>query len=260
MSRELFAGIGKPVVFGHRGHSEAAPENTMAAFRLCVQHGVPAVELDVHLCKTGELVVIHDHKLNRLAGVDGTVEESTFEYLRSLDVGSHKDARFASERIPLLSELFAECGDKLFYDVELKVHGKADTGLAATTWETIKAFKLEHRCMVSSFNPFAVRYFNRASAKSIPTAVIYCESDDVPRILQHGWGRHLAQATVLKPDHRQVDAAMVAKMRTAKGYPISTWTVNDRTECRRLLEVGIDGIIGNDPLMLLEEVAKHAQR
>ncbi|MDD2296482.1 MAG: glycerophosphodiester phosphodiesterase family protein, partial [Sphaerochaetaceae bacterium] len=104
--KTLFPHAKRPLLFGHRGYSELAPENTMAAFDLCVTHEIPGIEIDVHLCKTGELVVIHDHDLLRLAGVENTVEEMSLTELKQLDVGSHKDKKFAGERIPLLEELF----------------------------------------------------------------------------------------------------------------------------------------------------------
>jgi len=64
----FFARTDRPLLFGHRGYSLLAPENTMKAFDLCAERNIPGVELDVHLCKTGELVVIHDHNLRRLSG------------------------------------------------------------------------------------------------------------------------------------------------------------------------------------------------
>jgi len=256
----LFEDQDIPLLFGHRGFSELAPENTLEAFRLCVERGISGVELDVHLCKTGELVIIHDHDLKRVAGYGGTVEELTFDQLRSLDVGSHKAPQFKGARIPLLSELFAECGDRLYYDIELKAKGIKDTHLAWKTWTTIQEYHLEHRCMVSSFNPFSLRYFNRVSHQAIPTAVIYSESKEVPRILQHGWGRFIAQATVLKPEHVQVTDRMLAKYRKGKGYPVSTWTINDKEEAKRVLDLGVDGIICNNPGLFLDEVRGRFQR
>ncbi len=246
----------KPLLFGHRGYSALAPENTMEAFKLCVDQGIPGVELDVHLCKTGELVVIHDHDLKRLAGVEGLVEDLTFEELRRLDVGSHKNPKFKGARIPLLSELFESFGNKLYYDVELKVSGTKDTGIGKKTWETIKEYHLEEYCMVSSFNPFSIRYFNRSSKRAIPSAVIYCVSESVPKVLQKGAGRHLAKASVLKPIHKQVTAQTMERFRSSKGYPICTWTVDDLDTARRVLNLKVDGIISNDPGMLLNEVQK----
>ncbi len=247
--KALFPHATRPLLFGHRGYSELAPENTIKAFDLCLAHGIPGIELDIHLCKTGELVVIHDHKLQRLAGVDGEVEEMSLADLKQLDVGTHKDEKFKGERIPLLEELFKKYGKNFYYDIELKVHGHKDTGIARKTWEMIQAYTLEEVCLVSSFNPFAVRHFNQASKKAIPTAIIYSESKEVPKILRHGWGRHIAQATVLKPGRKLVTTDMLHKFSTKKGYPILTWTVNNKKEGETLLKLGVDGLVSNDPAL-----------
>lgn len=254
MKNNDFFNLPKPLVFGHRGFSELAPENTLSAFALCVEKGIGAVELDVHECKSGELVIIHDHSLQRVANVEGVVEESNYEFLSSLDVGSHKDPKFAGEKIPLLSELFEQFGSTLFYDIELKTYEKRDSGLASKTYNLIKQFNLQKHCIISSFNPFAVRWFNRASQRTIPTAIIYGETKELPKIFHHGWGRHLAKATILKPDFVQVDEQSIAKLQQKRGYPMIAWTVNSASDCQRLLNLGVDGIIGNDPLMLLNEV------
>ena len=251
--KPLFAGVPRPLLFGHRGYSSVAPENTMEAFDLCVGRGIPGAELDVHLCKSGELVIIHDHELQRLAGIDAVVEDSTYAELRQLDVGSHKDPRFAGARIPLLSELFSRHGRSLYYDVELKVRGTKDTGIARKTWELIRSHGLEDRCLVSSFNPFAIRRFNAVSHNAIPTAVIYCEDEEVPRILQHGWGRHIARATVLKPEWIQVNGPMMNRFSRRKGYPVLVWTVDEKEKGLKLLEQGVEGLISNDPSLFLAD-------
>lgn len=243
----LFPSIPRPLLFGHRGFSELAPENTMRAFALCVEKGIGGIELDIHLCKSGELVVIHDHNLKRLAGVDAQVEDLTLDELLALDVGSHKDASFAGARIPTLKEVFDVFGSSFYYDIELKVGGIKDTHIARKAWQMIRSFQLQGHVLISSFNPFAIRYFNQASGHSIPTAVIYCESQEVPKMLQHGWGRHIAQATVLKPELKLVTEASMHKFSIKKGYPILSWTVDDRESGRRLLNLGVDGLITNNP-------------
>lgn len=234
----------KPMLFGHRGYSSLMPENTLPAFLLCIEKGISGVELDVQLCKTGELVVVHDANMKRVSGRDALVTELTFDELRALDVGD-------GQQVPLLSELFESCKDKLYYDIELKVPGLQDGGLAEKTWQTIKRFGLEKRCMVSSFNPFAIRRFNKISNHAIPSAVIFDEGPSMPKIFRHGWGRHLAQCSFLKPPLAQLDEAFVKKFKTQKGYPLCTWTVGSLLEGKRSLDLGADGLISNDPAMFL---------
>ncbi len=245
--KPLLENIHYPMLFGHRGYSAVAPENTLESFQMCVDRGIPGVELDVHLCKTGELVVVHDSNLKRVSGQDVVVENLTFGELRALDVGSHKDAKYRGAQIPLLSELFEQCGGKLYYDIELKCQSPKDTGLALQTWKTIKGFGMEKRCLISSFNPFTIRTFNTVSKGALPTAVIFADDDGVPWIFRHGWGRHIAKCTYLKPDFHQVDERMFTKFHGRRGYPIMVWTVNKAQDCERLLRLGVEGIISNNP-------------
>lgn len=234
----------KPLLFGHRGYSSLKPENTLAAFKLCIEKGIPGVELDVQLCRTGEVVIVHDPNMKRVSAKDALVAELSLDELKSLDLGE-------GERVPLLSELFSCCGDALFYDIELKVPGINDGGLAEKTWQIIQAFSLEGRCMISSFNPFALRRFNKVSKRALPSAVIFDESPLVPRVFHHGWGRHIAQATYLKPPLAQLDRTFVQKFKHKKHYPLCVWTIDDLTEGRGALEMGADGLISNDPAIFL---------
>lgn len=242
----------RPMLFAHRGYSSLKPENTLSAFELCIEKHIPGVELDVQVCKTGEIVVVHDANMKRVSGRDALVSELTFSELRTLDIGNN-------EQVPLLSELFARCGDKLYYDIELKVPGIRDGGLAEKTWQIIKSFGLEQRCMISSFNPLAVWRFNRVSKAALPSAVIFDVHPSIPKIFQHGWGRHIAQCSYLKPPLDQLDEAFVRKFKQQKGYSLCTWTVDDLSEGKRALALGVDGLISNDPakfLPLLEERRK----
>ncbi|AEC02661.1 glycerophosphodiester phosphodiesterase [Parasphaerochaeta coccoides] len=248
---DFFNGLERPLIFGHRGLSDLAPENTLPAFQMCVDKGVPAVELDVHLCATGELVVIHDSNLKRVSGEDMIVEETSFQRLRQVDVGSHKGAQFAGTRIPLLSELFELCGDKLIYDIEIKRNGILGSRLEQAVWDTIVQFCLQGKCMVSSFNPFSVRKFRSLSKDKIPTSVIYSRDSDVPRAFRRGAGRHIARCSYLKPSYKVVDEKMIEKFQEKKGYPVVVWTVNTREDYQRMANLGVKGVIGNSPHLFL---------
>src|SRR5512147_2630414 len=98
-------GRGRPLILAHRGASAEAPENTLAAFRLAMAQGADGVELDVHRCASGEVVVIHDEDARRTAGAPLRVAEAPLQALRALDAGGWKGEQFRGERIPLLAEV-----------------------------------------------------------------------------------------------------------------------------------------------------------
>ena len=249
---ELLPSAKRPLIFGHRGFSELAPENTLKAFDLCIEHHIPGIELDVHLSKDGYLVVIHDHDLDRLAGISYRVEDLTVSELKQLDVGSHMHPSFAGQRIPTLEEVFQRYAGAVYFDVELKVGGIKDTGIAKKTWDIITAFQMESSVLISSFNPFAIRYFNALSKGILPSAVIFCDSEEVPKVLRHGWGRHIARCSVLKPAQDLINEQLMYRFATKKDYPILAWTVNDYQTGKTLLSLGVDGIISNNPSLFMD--------
>lgn len=243
----------KVLVLGHRGCSERYPENTMESFRACAANPmIDGVELDVHLCSTGEVVISHDSLIKRTSGLDVVIEETPWERLSQIDVGSFKDKSFSSCRIPLLEQLFSEIGNRFYYDIEIKVPKGSDyKTLCRKTLDLIDKYGLRDHVMVSSFFPFAVRYFNRI-CREIPGADIYCVAKDVPKICQNGMGHIASHSTFTKPQFDQVDEEF---FKSHWNLPVITWTVNSKTEAERLLSYNMDnmkvfGLIGNDPDML----------
>ncbi|KAJ1485507.1 glycerophosphoryl diester phosphodiesterase [Baffinella frigidus] len=98
-----------PIVIGHRGAKEIAPENTIAGIRAAKAGGTTCVEVDVMLTVDGVLVIHHDNTVDRCTSGTGNLSEQTWEALQLLDAGAHFGAGFAGERIPSLSALVQEC-------------------------------------------------------------------------------------------------------------------------------------------------------
>ena len=240
-----------PLLFAHRGYSARAPENTLAAFRRARDAGIPGIELDVHRCATGELVVIHDHELRRLSGTEGVVEELSWAELRKLDVGSSFSEEFRGERIPLLDEVFAELKESVYFDVEIKNRGDEPGALERELVDLIRAHELGGRVLVSSFNPYAIRML-KSIDPSLPTAIIYSNSRDVPFVLRRGEGRYLSHCDVLKPSKNKMRPWPLFFNQMIMGYPVVTWTVDSPELASRILRFNVTGIISNDPEPMLE--------
>lgn len=241
----------KTFVLGHRGYSEKFPENTMESFAACASDKrIDGIELDVHLCKSGEVVVAHDGNLKRTAGIDRYIEDMDWEELSTIDVGSFKSGEFSSCRMPLLKDLFESFGNRFAYDIELKVEkGRKYKKLCKYVWDLICTYNLEENVMVSSFNPKALRYFNKICMMSVPTADIYCEDSNIPYILRHGWGHHISQSSYSKPSFEQVNEEFVKKL----NLEVIAWTVNSPEVAEKLLKTpGCKGLIGNNPVLLAD--------
>ncbi len=235
-----------PLLFAHRGCSHAAPENTMTAFRLAREYGIPGIELDVRLCSTGEMVVFHDDDFKRIFNMEGSIEETSFKELQKLDAGIFKGEEFRGERIPLLSEVFELLGTDVIYDIEFKNRLTTTGPQEEALLKVIRKYNVEENCMVSSFNPFCIRTFKKL-APEISGAIIYSKSMDVPWYLRRGEGRYISGCPVIKPKWDMVTDGFIFRNYRLGGYPVLPWTVDDPQTAENLLAKGCAGIITNRP-------------
>lgn len=248
----LFPSLHTPFVLGHRGYNSKAIENTMHSFDLCNTHAVKGIELDVHLCKSGHIVVIHDHNLTRLAQVDARVEDLTFEELKKLPIEGEGN-------IPLLEEVFSTFSNNFYYDVELKVSAFGEKEIVEKTHDLITQYNLQKHVMISSFNPLIIRRWNKVVHSPIPTGLIYSEHDEVPTYLHKGQGRIVARPTVMKPHHELITPSLVKKYHK-RGYKVVTWSVNEEDDVIKMIECNVDGIISDDPVMVMNIIAGLKER
>ncbi|MBR4206165.1 MAG: hypothetical protein IKQ92_11870 [Clostridia bacterium] len=119
-------------VAAHRGNSKFCPENTMASFRSAVELKPDMLEIDLHMTKDGEIVMMHDHKVDRTTNGTGLVREHTLAGIRSLDAGSWKGEEFEGEKVPTFHEFLEFMRDypEIMLNVELKDY-PADSGAFA---------------------------------------------------------------------------------------------------------------------------------
>lgn len=253
MSRiPLYPDMPRPLLFAHRGLSSLAPENTMAAYSLAREKGIPGIELDVHLTRDGKLAVIHDHTTARVSpGTSLEIERSTWKELSAVDIGSWKGPEWKAERIAELPQLFEEYGDAFYYDIEMKSSVPSDYGLEKALAACLRdAFAtrgdLAGKVLVSSFNPMALARF-KYLASALPTAIIWSNDPEVPAFLRHGEGRWVGKVDVLKPDRAKVRPASSFRWRRFGRYPVLPWTVDTKEEADRLLSLGCEGVISNRP-------------
>jgi glycerophosphoryl diester phosphodiesterase len=230
------------LVLGHRGASAEAPENTLAAFRLALAQGADGVELDVWRCATGEVVVVHDEDLSRVAGSPLRVPDAPLAALRALDAGAWKGERFRGERIPLLAEVL-EALPGAVVNVELKSRGGRDLSLARAAAETIWRAGAGGRVVVSSFDWRLLAAFRLASP-DVATGLLFEDA--------RAWRMRVALGVrALRPAAVHPAAALATDDRvrrwSERGLAVNVWTVDDPAEAVRLARAGAAALITNAP-------------
>jgi len=218
------------IILGHRGCPKEEKENTMLSFTAAIMHGADGIETDVHMTKDGELVLIHDFNLMRIAGKDIPVEGSTYSELMQ-----------AFPEIPTLDMLFDAFSDRILYDLELKSNSLSGERLAKAVYGKIKERGLGRNVMASSFNPFIMRAFQRLAKDEIPLAPIFEIMDEVPRMFQKGLGRRFFRSMFLKPGIK-----VYRQMKGEWNLPLSVWCVDDEKDAKELIGDGVRMIISND--------------
>ena len=231
-------------LIAHRGASDLAPENTLAAFRLALELGAEALELDVHQTADKELVVIHDDDLLRTAGRRELVRDLAWPELRRFDVGSWFDARFKGELVPGLDEVFDLVGRRADIHVEVKAGSGLYPGIEGRLVEFLRRRKALKSCVVSSFDHKAL-FVLRGLEPRLRLGYLLG-----PTPLESAW----QEMAGLRAESLNFGLKQVAPARVAAGHcrrhKILVYTVNDARQARRLKDMGVDGIFSNFPRLL----------
>lgn len=228
----------------HRGlhNTTNAPENSLEAFRRAVEGRFP-IELDVHIIKSGEVVVFHDDRLKRMCGIDKEIAKCTFTELRELHL------KHTHERIPLLSEVLAVVNGKVPLLIEFKTDQKAGR-VESATLDILKHYKGKYA--FQSFSPLSLRWL-RKNAPHTPRGQLASDfkrnkkvAKPIRPILKNLWLNPIAKADFISYDIRALPTKRVEKLRK-QGIPVLGWTVSKITQSQEALK-HCDNIICEDIL------------
>lgn len=239
-------------IIAHRGASYLAPENTMASVRLAWELKADAVEIDVMLSKDGQIVLFHDKTMKRLAGVDGKVSDRSYEELAKLDVGKWKDAKYAGERIPLLTDVLASIppGKRMF--VELKTGPEIVPELKRVV---AAANKKPEQIVFISFNLEACVRTKEELPKHVVAYISRYERDGNKPPIEDLIKRAVdGQLDALDLDGNKGVSAKEAQKMKAAGLGYYVWTINDPQRARELIADGVDGITTDRPDWLRKQL------
>jgi glycerophosphoryl diester phosphodiesterase len=234
------------LIFAHRGYSAAFPENTMRAFYEAEKAGADGIEIDVQMTKDGEIVVIHDEKVDRTTNGTGFVKDLTLNEIQKLDASNKFKQFLKKEPVPTFKELLDWLTtNSLVCNVELKNGIFPYQGMEEKVISLIRHYQLEDRIILSSFNHYSIVYCYRL-APEIETAPLYSEGLFMPWVY--------AQSIRAKGIHPKLIAAPNEIIIGAieNGVAVRPYTVNKEKDMKRLFEVGCTAFITDDPVKALE--------
>jgi glycerophosphoryl diester phosphodiesterase len=235
-----------PTVIAHRGDSTHAPENTLAAFKLAAENGADAIEFDVKLSADGKVITCHDQKVDRTTDGTGYLFQLPFAALRDLDAGAWFSEKFRGERIPTLDEVFETVGKNLYMNIELTNYFTPGDNLVPKVAELVRKHAMQNRVLFSSFLARNLRK-TRLLLPEVPRGLL-C----IPGVLGL-WGRTFAWRGgyfALHPHLNDSNPRLIDRVHAA-GKRVYVWTVNAEEDMKRMIDLGVDAIITDNPALTL---------
>ncbi len=217
------------MLLGHRGARRHAPENTLPAFDLALEQKADGFEFDVRRTGDHRTIVCHDPRLNRLS-----ISRHTLRQLR--------ESGTPEQVPPTLDEVLRRYSSSAFLNIELKVKG-----LEEAVQDGLRRFPPQRGYFISSFLPGVVRRLHSLD----PTLILGTLSDS--RFQLRRWASMPAQYVV--PNYRLLSRKLVEEVHAA-GKLVVTWTVNEPKAMLRVAEMGVYGIISDDPAVLVATLRK----
>ena len=234
----------KPGIFAHRGASAHAPENTIAAFEMAVEHGADALEMEVRLTADNHVIVIHDHTLDRTTDGTGSVRKKQLSEIAGLDAGSHFDSQYKGESIPLLEQVLTRFTGRIFINLELKNESSPFNHLPVRVIELVRSAGFQEQVLISSFNPITL-YRCQRMAPEIPLgALSYPGLKGTP---MRNWAGGLFNVKALHVETGDIDLPLVEHAHR-RNLRLHVYTVNRVADIERMLDMNVDGIFTDDPL------------
>jgi glycerophosphoryl diester phosphodiesterase len=230
-------------IIAHRGFSAIAPENTLFSFEQAIARGASSIEFDIQLSADSVPVIFHDATLDRITGASGKVRDKNLSQLQTLDAGKWFSDEFSSQKIPTLKaalSILRKVDKFLYFDV--KPHCEWSDSEVANFVNTLNEAGITEKCVITSFND---KFLEQVRQISDDLAIGHIVAN------LEAYKSQLAQA-VVKGDrlistlyHVLLDNPALITESRRQGVDIVAWTVDDREDLQKLLDLGITRIVTN---------------
>jgi len=224
------------IITAHRGDSEHAPENTIAAIEMAINTGADYVEIDVRQTKDNVLVLMHDASLKRTTGMDGNVKDYTYDELQTLDAGIWFSEEYEGTKIPTLQEALLCASGNVKLNIEIKDCENYKT-VATRVIQSISECNMKDNCIISSTNYSCLQVIEKLDS-TIMTGII------------------LEDASVGIDEYQDIDFFSIEFSQVTQdivdqihysGKEIRVWTIDDAYAMLIAQKMDVDSIITNDP-------------
>jgi glycerophosphoryl diester phosphodiesterase len=230
------------LAFAHRGGAEEAPENTMAAFQAAVDLGYRYLETDAYTTADGVLLSFHDTVLDRVTDAQGVVAEVSWDEVRKAKVAG-------TEPIPLMAEVL-----DAWPDVRVNIDPKVDSAVEPLI-KLLKDLNVLDRVCIGSFSAERIQAFRDEFGDKVCTSMGPGETARLRGAAFHlptgAIGANCAQIPVRQYGLTLVDRRMVSTANRL-GLQIHVWTIDERAEMERLIDLGVHGLMTDRPSLLKE--------
>ncbi len=232
------------LAFAHRGGAGDLPENTMPAFQAAVDLGYRYIETDVHATRDGVLLAFHDDELDRVTDSVGVIAEMDYADVARARVGGR-------EPIPRLEELL-----RAWPDIRLNIDPKRDNAVAPLV-RALKAGGVIDRVCVTSFSGARIHAVREALGPRLCTGLASMETLRLRLSSWSGgagalWGRFAGGCAQIPVSNRGIPLADRSLIDRAHelGLQVHIWTIDEPAEMKRLIDLGVDGLMTDRPAVL----------
>jgi len=233
----------------HRGASGYAPENTLAAIQKAIDLGANWIEIDVHLSKDKEVVVIHDKTFDRTTSGSGFIAEFTTAEFKEFSIeGSFTDV-YPNEKVPTLGEILALIDGQVVLLIEMKRGNKDDNeGLVDAVVAIVNEYDARDWCILQSFSTEMLISLHQLDPDLEKHQLIYLKTEykAMKRKMKEAGITRKDWVKAINPSFKHVNEKFVERIHK-EGYKVFVYTVNSKEDIQTCMFMGVDGIISNYP-------------